>query len=212
MAMVLGLASIAASQAAAPAHKPAAAWKKYCQPNGGFCFKYPPTWTMLGEVFAGNGVVVAPPQKDDRALWYEITLAMVAPSPEGDEEGPGLNGIIEQTMAAMREAGQNFITLQRQERTVDHQPAQMLKARYREKATSHNWVEEMIFIQGPENEIYSVALKCAPQDLARLEPVLSEILKSWTLPRPEPPAGDSDDSAPTQPTPPAKTPAAPPAH
>ena len=57
---------------------------------------------MLGDVFDGNGVVVAPPQKEDRALWYEITLAMVAPSPEGDEEGPGLNGIIEQAMTAMR--------------------------------------------------------------------------------------------------------------
>ncbi|MFZ0312798.1 MAG: hypothetical protein WAL85_08840, partial [Candidatus Korobacteraceae bacterium] len=196
MAMVLGLASVAASQTAAPAHKPAVSWKKYCQPNASFCFRYPPTWTMLGEVFDGNGVVVAPPQKDDRALWYEITLAMVAPSPGGDEEGPGLNGIIEQAMTAMREAGQNFVTLQRQERTVDHQPAQMLKARYREKATGHDWVEEMVFIQGPENEIYSVALKCAPQDSARLEPVLKGVLESWTLPQPEPPVGASDESAP----------------
>jgi len=208
IAMVLGLASVAAAQAAAPAHKPAVPWKRYCQPNAGFCFKYPSSWTMLGDVFDGNGVVIAPPQKDDRALWYEITLAMVAPSPEGDEEGPGLNGIIEQAMAAMREAGQNFVTLQRQERTVDHQPAQMLKARYREKATGHDWVEEMIFIQGPENEIYSVALKCAPQDLARLEPVLKGVLESWTLPHPEPPAVDSDDSPPTQSAPPAKAPAA----
>lgn len=206
--MVLGLASFAASQAAAPAHKPAVPWKRYCQPSAGFCFKYPPAWTTLGEVFDGNGVVIAPPQKEDRALWYEITLAMVAPSPEGDEEGPGLNGIIEQAMAAMREAGQNFVTLQRQERTVDHKPAQMLKAKYREKTTGHDWVEEMIFIQGPENEIYSVALKCAPQDLARLEPVLSEVLKSWTQPQPEPPAGDDDESAPAQPAPPAKAPAA----
>jgi len=197
IAMALGLASVAAAQASAPAHKPAVPWKRYCQPNAGFCFKYPSNWTMLGEVFDGNGVVVAPPQKEDRALWFEITLAMVAPSPEGDEEGPGLNGIIEQAMAAMREAGQNFVTLQRQERAVDHQPAQMLKAKYREKATGHDWVEEMIFIQGPENEIYSVALKCAPQDLARLEPVLKGVLDSWTLPQPGSPAGDSDESAPT---------------
>ncbi len=206
--MVLGLASVAASQTAAPAHKPAVPWKRYCQPNAGFCFKYPSSWTMLGDVFDGNGVVVAPPQKEDRALWYEITLAMVAPSPEGDEEGPGLNGIIEQAMAAMREAGQNFVTLQRQERTVDHQPAQMLKARYREKATGHDWVEEMIFIQGQENEIYSVALKSAPQDLARLEPVLKGVLDSWTLSQPELPADDGDETAPTQSAPPARAPAA----
>ena len=196
IAMALALASVAASQAAAPAHK-AVPWKRYCQPNADFCFKYPSSWTMLGEVFDGNGVVVAPAQKEERALWYEITLAMVAPSPEGDEEGPGLNQIVAQAAAGMREAGQNFVTLQRQERTVDHQPAQMLKAQYRDKATGRDWVEELIFIQGPESEIYSVALKCAPQQLARLEPVLKGVLESWTLPEPAQPAGEDEDS-PTQ--------------
>jgi len=152
---------------------------------------------MLGEVFDGKGVVVAPAQKEDRALWDEITVAMVASPPEGDEEGPGLNGIIEQAMAAMREAGQNFVTLQRQERTVDHLPAQMLKAQYREKSSGRDWVEELVFIEGRENEIYSVALKCAPQNLERLEPVLSEVLRSWTLRAPEPAAaGEGGTTAP----------------
>ena len=71
----------------------------------------------------------------------------------------------------MREGGQAFETLQRQQRTVDHKPAQMLKVRYHEKATGRDWIEEMVFIEGPESEIYSVALKCAPENLARLEPV-----------------------------------------
>ena len=61
----------------------------------------------------------------------------------------------------MREAGQNFQTLQRQQRTVDAKPAEMLKAQYREKATGRDWIEELVFIEGPDNEIYSVALKCA---------------------------------------------------
>ena len=75
----------------------------------------------------------------------------------------------------MREGGQNFETLQRQQRTVDHKPAQMLKVRYREKATGHDWIEELVFIEGPDEEIYSVALKCAPENLARLEPVLERM-------------------------------------
>ena len=69
----------------------------------------------------------------------------------------------------------------------------MLKATYREKATDRTWIEELVFIQGPENEIYSVALKCAPQNLARLEPVFSGVLASWTLPEPAPPADATDD-------------------
>jgi len=152
---------------------------------------------MLGEVFDGNGVVVAPEQKGERALWDEITVALVAPSGENGE-GPSLNSVIDQATTAMREAGQNFETLQRQERTVDHKPAQMLKTRYRENATGHNWIEELVFIQGPEDDIYSVALKCAPEHLSRLEPALKQVLASWTLLQPQGPADQEPEKAPMQ--------------
>ncbi|HUI83170.1 MAG TPA: hypothetical protein VL240_03055 [Candidatus Binatia bacterium] len=177
-----------------PAPKPAP-WKRYCQTNAGFCFRYPGSWMMLGEVFDGNGVVIAPPQKEDRALWDGITLAMVAPPPEGDEEAAGLDAIVGQAAAGMRDAGENFVTLQRRQRTVAHNPAQMLKAQYREKSTGREWLEEVVFIEGPDNEIYSVALRCAPQNFARLEPTLNGVLASWRLPEPEAPAG-ADRNAP----------------
>jgi hypothetical protein len=154
---------------------------------------------MLGEVFDGHGVVVAPPQKEDRALWDAITVARVVPPPQGDEEPPGLDGVIERASSGLRQSGQGFETLQRQQRTVDHKPAQMLKARYHEKSNGRDWIEEMIFIEGPDNEIYSVVLKCAPQNLARLEPTLSRVLAGWTLP--EPTAEPARDDAPTQPGP-----------
>jgi hypothetical protein len=182
---------------------------RYCQPDGGFCFKYPGSWRMLGEVYGGNGVVVAPAQKQDRALWDEITVAMVAPPPEGDEEGLGLDGIIGQAETGMRDAGQNFSTLQRQSRTVDHKPAEMLKAQYREKSTGRDWIEELVFIEGPDDEIYSVALKCAPQNLARLEPVLSGVLESWMLPEPEPPKDAVENETPQSQTPSSAQPATP---
>jgi hypothetical protein len=204
--MGVALVSFAIAQNTAPTHT-AVPSKRYCHPNDGFCFRYPGTWLMLGDVFAGNGVVVAPQQKEqDRILWDAITVAMVAPAPEGDDEGPGLNGIVEQASSAMREAGQNFATLQRQERTVDHKPAQLLKVQYKEKASGRDWIEELVFIQGPENEIYSVALKCAPQDVTKLEPGFAEVLRTWTLPQAEP--GEEEGAE----TPPAKAPAAPPAH
>ena len=98
------------SPAQSPAHKPVAR-KRYCQPDGSFCFKYPGSWTVLGEVFDGNGVVVAPQQKLDKALWDGITVALVAPEPEGDEEPTSVDVIIEQTSQSMREGGQGFETL-----------------------------------------------------------------------------------------------------
>jgi hypothetical protein len=201
-AFLLVLALSAAVFSFAQTHR-AAPWKRYCQPNAGFCFRYPASWTVLGEVFAGNGVVIAPPQKEERALWDNMTLALVAPAPQGDDPNPGLNGIIEQAAAGMREAGQNFVTLQRQERTVDHQPAQILKAQYHQESNGRDWIEEVVFIEGPQNEIYSVALRCAPRNLLRLEPVLAEVLRSWKLPAPEPPPQEPPKSSkrpPPQPT------------
>jgi hypothetical protein len=207
--LALSLPAVAASQqpstTPAPLHKPVPR-KRYCQPDGGFCFKYPNSWTMLGEVYDGNGVVVAPPQKLDKTLWDEITVALVLPPSGGDEEPVTLDGIIEQASKSMRDGGQAFETLQRQQRTVDHKPAQMLKVRYRENATGRDWVEQMVFIQGPDREIYSVALKCSPENLARLEPVFAGVLASWVLPEPEPPGGVRPDDSPKQTTPPSKAP------
>ncbi len=202
-ACILVLASVvpnALAQSSAPAHKPAVSPKSYCHPSAGFCFRYPGTWTELGEVFNGNGVVIAPQQKGDRALWDAITVALVA-TPDENGDGPSLDKVIDQTAIDMRGAGQDFQTLQRKELTVDHNPAQMLKARYRENATGREWIEELFFIQGQENEIYSVSLKCAPQNLARLEPALKELLASWTVPAPSAPS----EATPAETAPPASS-------
>ena len=200
-------AAVCQTTATPPVHK-AIPWKQYCQPNGGFCFRYPSSWEILTDTLAGHGVVIAPAQKQDRSLWDEITVAMVAPPPEGDEEGIGLDGVIQQASSGLRESGQSFETLQRQQRTVDHKPAQLLKVQYREKSTGRDWIEELVFIEGPDNEIYSVALKCAPENLARREPVFSGVLGSWILPEPEPPAGATEEEPPAQPAPSAKAPPA----
>lgn len=148
---------------------------------------------MLGEVYEGSGVVVAPPQKEEQALWNEITVAMVAPPPKDPDHALGLDGVIQQAAAGMRDAGQNFQTLQRQSRTVDGKPAQLLKAQYREKNSEREWIEELIFIEGPDNEIYSVALKSQPHDLAPLERVFNEVVRTWMLPEAGPP-GKLDES------------------
>src|SRR5271157_6067955 len=81
LVVALGSFVVAAGQTSspAPARKPVA-WKSYCQPDGGFCFKYPSSWSLLGEVFEGNGVVVAPQQKEDLALRDAITISMVIAS------------------------------------------------------------------------------------------------------------------------------------
>src|SRR5271165_174518 len=196
--MAFGSVALAAAQPSSspPPARKSAAWKRYCQPGGGFCFKYPASWSMLGEVLDGNGVAIAPPQKQGRSLWDAITVTRAVPPPTGDEEPLGLNGVIEQASSGLRQSGQDFQTLQRQQRTVDHKPAQMLKVSYHEKSNAHDWIEEMIFIEGPDNEIYFITLKCSPQNLTRLEPALNGVLAAWTLPAAEPDGGNGESTKP----------------
>ena len=70
------------TSATPPAHKPVP-WKRYCQPDGGFCFQYPASWEILTETLAGQGVVIAPAQKSERAQWDEITVAHGCASARG---------------------------------------------------------------------------------------------------------------------------------
>lgn len=203
-AMLLGALlawSTLVSAQAAPAHRRLS--KHYCHPRAGFCFRYPSTWSPLGDIFNGNGIVVAPQQAGDRAQWDTITVALVA-APGDSGQAPGLNNIVDQTTKAMHDSGQSFQTLQRRELTVDHNPAQMLKAQYRAKASGRDWIEELVFIQDADDDLYSVALKCAPDHLVRLEPALKEVLGSWSIQEtqspPEPPAGAAPASPPPTPS------------
>ena len=203
--LVLGSNVAMSAQAGPSAGLKPGVWQQHCQPDDGFCFKYPATWSVLGEVFEGNGVVVAPEQKEDRTLWDEITVALVVLPPKGDEDPVSIDQLIEQTMTSLHEQGQGVETLQRQQRTVDGKPAQMLKVGYHEKANDRDWIEQLVFIEGPQSEIYSIALKCAPPALAKFEPVFNQVLASWKLPEPEPPASAIDEEQPKQSAPPPKT-------
>jgi hypothetical protein len=79
-----------------------------------------------------------------------------------------------------------------------------VKLHYVETPTGREWIEELVFVEGPDSEIYSVALKSAPASLAAMEPAFSRIVDSWTLPEAKPAPGATDEDAP-----PAKAPAAP---
>ena len=83
LAVVLGLCTgLAAQTAAKPAAKPQSVEVILSRREYSFCFKYPAAWSVLGEVFDGNGVVVAPPQKQEREFWDEVTVALVIPPPQ----------------------------------------------------------------------------------------------------------------------------------
>ena len=192
-----GLVSAATAQTLTKPASKTQPLKEYCHPDYGFCFKYPSSWVSLGPIFDGNGIVVAPPQKQDRALWDEVTVALMIPPPEGDEDLVTIDQAIDKAVSSVRESGQNFDTVQRQQRMVDGNPAQVVKLHYVDKSSSREWIEELVFVEGPDSEIYSAGLKCAPDSLPRMEPLFTRIVDSWKLPEPEPLPSATDEAAPS---------------
>src|SRR5208283_1312104 len=192
----LGLCAGGTAQTAAkPAHKPPP-WKEYCQGQDGFCFTYPPSWNLLGEVFDGKGVAVAPPQELDPTLWDAVTVALVIPAPTGGDKPVMIDEAIAKAISGVREGGQSFETLQRQQRRVDDKPAELVKLHYVDKSTGREWIEELVFVEGPDSEIYSIALKCAPSSLIRIEPLFLQIVGSLTLPEVKPTPGAAEEDVP----------------
>jgi hypothetical protein len=205
LVLVLSLGTVLAAQTAAKPAPKSSTWKSYCQPERTFCFKYPAGWTMLGEVFDGAGVMVAPQQIQEHESWDSVTVALVVPAPQGDDQPVTISQAIGKAVAGVRQSGQSFETEQRQQRTVNGSPAEMVKLRYVDKSTGYAWTEELVFIEGPDSAIYSVALKCATTVLPRMEPLFARIVDSWNVPQAGTAGGDGATAEKPKPVIPAKT-------
>lgn len=189
------IATALSAQTPPPAGK-APTIRTYCHPADDFCFNYPAGWLVLGEVFEANGIVVAPPQKQEREAWDVVTVARMIPPPQNKDDAVTIGEAIAQAESGVRGSGQNFETLERLQRMVNGKPAEVVKLRYSENSTGRDWIEELVFIEGPASEIYSVALKSSPASLAAIEPLFSRIVDSWRL---SDEAGEGDAAKPSAP-------------
>ena len=177
LAVTLSLASFAQTTRKT---SPPTQTKHFCQPEGGFCFSYPASWSVLGEAF-GNDVVIAPPQTGERSLWNVVTVVAIHEPVNPSQGTVSIDQIIETALDNMRAAGHIPATLERQERIVAGLPGQMLRLRYHDDATGRDWVEQLVFAEGPEQEVYSASLKAQPADFEDLQPAFENILRSWKL-------------------------------
>ena len=98
-------------------------------------------------------------------------------------------------MSNMRAGGHNPQTLQRQQLAVDTLPAEMIKVRYHDKESARDWIEQLVFIEGPDQVIYSLSLKAQPGSFGRLQPAFDGIVQSWKLQ-----TSDNATSAPSRPS------------
>ena len=198
--------------AATAAKKPAT--RKECVEAAGLCVTVPANWQRLGDIFDDLGFVVAEPHPgQDASLWPQINVAAIDVPPEETTAtgAPSLDAVVRVLLTP----DGTFSSAETQQRTrllLNGAEAQVLKVLLRDDEGKTSQEQVALIDGGDEGFVYTIALRCAPSDMARLEPVFQRILESWRV-KPaavesDKPAAGKTDAATALPTVPAK-PAAP---
>jgi hypothetical protein len=197
-ALIIGaflLASLGVAAAQAPAGQPSGAPKhtgatKKTAPAAGrnecalavrLCVMVPVSWRRLGDIFDDLGFVVAEPHAGtDSATWPQLTVAAIDVPPVKGGEAPSLDALVDIVLTPDGSFTSSE-TLQRTHLILNGGDAEIIRVRLHDDVNKSEAVEEIALIEGDEGLVYSIALRCAPQDFARLEPVFQTAAHSWHI-------------------------------
>ena len=207
-ASLLLCAGLAAAQAkpgaASPSIRvrktPVVAFRSECLESVGLCVSVPGAWQRLGGVFDGLGFVAAEPHPGaDSATWPQLTVAAIQPAAQNGsgtaspasapaaESSAAISGTsisldaLVDVMLTPEGALASAHILERSRLLLNGANAQIVRVEFRDAAGNPNAVEEVALIEGDDGLVYSIALRCAPQDFDRLEPVFQQAAQSWHL-------------------------------
>jgi hypothetical protein len=189
LATVFFAISLSASPAQAAASSSVAAGRTECVLSVGLCVSVPASWERLGNVFQDFGFVAAEPHPGvDSATWPQLTVAaMTPPAPGNGGAAPSLDSLFDLVLTP----DADFPSIETQQRTrllLNGASAEIVRVQLYDEAGHAGPIEDVALIEGDEGRVYSIALRCDPQDFARLEPVFQQTAQSWRLQPPAPAA------------------------
>lgn len=198
--MCLAQAPHAASKAPAKS-KPAAESRVECTKAVELCVTVPAAWKRLGDVFDELGFVVAEPHEgSDPATWPQLTVASIDVPPAKDGTPRSLDSVVE-ILLTPDGTFTSAETLQRSHLMIRGAEAEVLKVKLHDEGAKTDSIEEIALIDGGDGLVHSIALRCAPEEIDRLDPVFQRAAHSWHV--------NEDDDEPAPPAKPKPAPAAP---
>jgi hypothetical protein len=132
----------------------------------------------------------------DSATWPQISVAAIdIPAKKADGSAPSLDALVDIVLTP----DGSFTTAKTQQRTrllLNGANAEVLRVKLHNGAKDSlqdaspdanraDTIEEVALIEGDEGLVYSIALRCAPEEVTRLEPVFQKAIHSWRV---KPPA------------------------
>jgi hypothetical protein len=156
------------------------AWKRYYNPQYGYCVSYPSRW-FKGEAFDGAGLFVKTGESKYSRTLGSMDFGVIDPSPE--ELRPAHISLVDDLrlhLAGLRkfERAERMEILEQRELTFLGHPALFTKNRYYDPQERANWAEEILFINR-EGMLYRLELQCRLDRLIRFEPVFSQLMKTF---------------------------------
>jgi len=185
-----------ASRSAAAAKKTASAVRTECVEAVGLCVAVPAMWQRLGDIFGDLGFVVAESHPGmDTATRPQISVAAIdVPSAKNGGAPPTLDSLVDLVLTP----DGTFTSTETQQRTrllLNGSNAQILRVKLHDDATNADSIEEVALIDGSDGFVYSIALRCPPQDFTRLDPIFQKTAHSWHIKPPAPaPATPTQDT------------------
>jgi hypothetical protein len=178
--LLLFISSFAFSQPAKKPSTPAKPHSSYfCNQDLGYCFDFPVTWKMMGQVYDGYGVVVAPPQPGDQSQWAQVTVAAVEIPTEEGKNPPTVEDLVTSLTGKMAEQTTNMETVRRSQETLAKHPAQLLQVAYDDNGK--RWTETIVAMDGGDGTFYTVVYKALASEAAKYQTQVEGILKSFRL-------------------------------
>ena len=201
----LAMASLGTAAAQAPANVARAAARKAvvgrseCVLSVGLCVTVPAAWQRLGDIFDDLGFVVAEPHPGvDSAAWPQLTIAAIDVPPQKNGNAPSLDSLVD-ILLTPDGSFTSAETLQRSRLMLNGSDAEIFRVRLHEESKGAEsketeTSEAVALIEGEDGLVYSIALRCAPEDFTRLEAVFQKVIHSWRI-RPS----ATQSTAPSQP-------------
>lgn len=179
---------------------PSATSRAECVTAVGLCVTVPATWQRLGNIFDDLGFVVAEQHVGvDSASWPQISVAAIAVPPQTGGSAPSLDALIDIVLTP----DGTFTSSETQQRTrllLNGANAEILRVKLHNAAAQDkdaaqaDTIEEVALIEGDDGLVYSIALRCSPSEVARLEPIFQKTARSWRVKPPAAPAKPTQDS------------------
>lgn len=84
-------------------------------------------------------------------------------------------------------------TLQRTRLLLNGENAEIVRVQLNDDANKTSAIEKVALIEGDDDLVYSIALRCAPEEYSRLESVFDKAAHSWRIKPPSPQSQPKQD-------------------